>query len=134
MKKVILQLLLSSQFFIPINGASPDPVFGENGMVVSTSLQASEAGIAILKKGGNAIDAAVAVGFALAVTSSSNGNLGGGGFLVASFADGISISLDHREKAPSGSHRDMFLNDSGTVIPGMSLYSRARIIQEHVSV
>jgi len=125
MKKVILQLLLFSQFFIPINGASPDPVFGENGMVVSTSLQASEAGIAILKKGGNAIDAAVAVGFALAVTSSSNGNLGGGGFLVASFADGISISLDHREKAPSGSHRDMFLNDSGTVIPGMSLYSRA---------
>ena len=57
-------------------------------------------GIDILKKGGNAIDAAVAVGFALAVTSSSNGNLGGGGFLVASLIDGNSFTLDHREKAP----------------------------------
>ncbi len=125
MKKTTLQLLFYSQFISLISGASPDPVFGENGMVVSTSKQASEAGISILKKGGNAIDAAVAVGFALAVTSSSNGNLGGGGFLVAAFSNGESISLDHREKAPSGSNRDMFLNDSGTVVSGMSLYSRA---------
>ena len=108
-----------------ISAATSNPEYGRNGMVVSTSSQASEAGIEILKKGGNAIDAAVAVGFALAVTSSSNGNIGGGGFLVASFANGLSITLDHREKAPSNAHTNMFLNDSGSVIPGMSLYSRA---------
>ena len=108
-----------------ISAATSNPEYGQNGMVVSTSSQASEAGIEILKKGGNAIDAAVAVGFALAVTSSSNGNIGGGGFLVASFANGLSITLDHREKAPSNAHTNMFLNDSGSVIPGMSLYSRA---------
>ena len=125
MQKITLLALFFIQFFIPLKGASPDPIFGENGMVVSTSKQASKAGVEILKKGGNAIDAAVAVGFALAVTSSSNGNLGGGGFLVASFSDGRSISLDHREKAPSGAHRDMFLNDSDAVVTGMSLYSRA---------
>ena len=125
MKKITLLVLFFIQFFFPLKGASPNPVCGENGMVVSTSKQASEAGVDILKKGGNAIDAAVAVGFALAVTSSSNGNLGGGGFLVASFSDGRSISLDHREKAPLSAHRDMFLNDSGTVVTGMSLYSRA---------
>ena len=82
-----------------ITAATSNPEYGRNGKVVSTSSQASEAGIEILKKGGNAIDAAVAVGFALAVTSSSNGNIGGGGFLVASFANGLSITLDHREKA-----------------------------------
>ena len=108
-----------------ISAATSNPEYGQNGMVVSTSDQASEAGIEILKKGGNAIDAAVAVGFALAVTSSSNGNIGGGGFLVASFANGLSITLDHREKAPLNAHSNMFLNDSGSVIPGMSLYSRA---------
>ena len=105
--------------------AYPDPGFGKNGMIVSTSKQASEAGIKILKKGGNAIDAAVAVGFALAVTSSSNGNIGGGGFLVASLANGQSFTIDHREKAPLSAHKNMFLNDSGNVISGMSLYSRA---------
>ncbi len=125
MKKIILQLLLLSFYMRPLLGASSNPIYGENGMVVSTSQQASQAGIDILKKGGNAIDAAVAVGFALAVTSPSNGNLGGGGFLVASFSNGKAFTLDHREKAPSNSYRDMFLDDSGTVIPGMSLYSRA---------
>ena len=108
-----------------IIGAASNPEYGQNGMVVSTSYQASQAGIEILKKGGNAIDAAVAVGFALAVTSSGNGNIGGGGFLVAAFSDGTSISLDHREKAPLNAHPKMFLNDSGSVIPGMSLFSRA---------
>ena len=94
-------------------------------MVVSTSKQASEAGIEILKKGGNAVDAAVTVGFALAVTSSSNGNIGGGGFMVAAMADSENFTLDHREKAPATAHRDLFLNDSGNVVPGMSLFSRA---------
>jgi gamma-glutamyltranspeptidase/glutathione hydrolase len=94
-------------------------------MVVSTSKQASEAGIEILKNGGNAVDAAVAVGFALAVTSSSNGNIGGGGFMVSAMTDGQTFTLDYREKAPAAAHRDLFLNDSGNVVPGMSLSSRA---------
>ena len=105
--------------------ASEDPIYGKNGMVVSTSNEASLVGVNILKKGGNAIDAAVAVGFALAVTSSGNGNIGGGGFLVAKMANGASFTLDHREAAPKKSKRDMFLNSDGDVIPGMSLGTRA---------
>ena len=85
--------------------AQPNPIYGKNGMVVSTSQDASLVGINILKKGGNAIDAAVAVGFALAVTSSGNGNIGGGGFLVATMANGESFTIDHREVAPSQSSR-----------------------------
>ena len=108
-----------------IFSATSNPEYGRNGMVVSTSIQASQAGIQILKKGGNAIDAAVAVGFALAVTSSGNGNIGGGGFLIARLSNGTSIALDHREKAPLKAHSNMFLNDSGSVIRGMSLFSRA---------
>lgn len=120
--RICCLIIILQNFII---GAASNPEYGQNGMVVSTSYQASQAGIEILKKGGNAIDAAVAVGFALAVTSSGNGNIGGGGFLVAAFSDGTSISLDHREKAPLNAHSKMFLNDSGSVIPGMSLFSRA---------
>ena len=104
---------------------SQDPIFAENGMVVSTSKQASEIGIRILKQGGNAIDAACAVGFALAVTSSSNGNIGGGGFMVTYLADGTIFTLDYREKAPAAAYRDMFLDDNGNVIKDMSLKTRA---------
>ena len=120
--RIVILFIFFQKFIL---AATTNPEYGQNGMIVSTSRKASEAGIEILKKGGNAIDAAVAVGFALAVTSPSNGNIGGGGFLVASFANGLSITLDHREKAPQNAHRNMFLNDSGNVIPGMSLYSRA---------
>ena len=104
---------------------SQDPIFAENGMVVSTSKQASEIGIRILKEGGNAIDAACAVGFALAVTSSSNGNIGGGGFMVTYLADGTVFTLDYREKAPAAAYRDMFLDDNRDVIKDMSLKTRA---------
>ena len=100
---ILTILVFSFQILI---AASSDPVFGENGMIVSTSKQASETGIEILKKGGNAVDAAVAVGFALAVTSSSNGNIGGGGFMVAAMTDGQIFTLDYREKAPADAHRD----------------------------
>ena len=75
-----------------ISAATSNPEYGQNGMVVSTSSQASEAGIEILKKGGNAIDAAVAVGFALAVTSSSNGNIGGVDFSLLHL---LMVSLLH---------------------------------------
>ena len=105
--------------------ASPNPIFGENGMVVSNNKHASETGISILKKGGNAIDAAVAVGFTLAVTCPENGNLGGGGFIIGATADGKIFSQDHREKAPTESKKNMFLDKKGSVIPNMSLSSRA---------
>ena len=106
---------------ILISGCDFKPVHGNNGMVVSTSHQASQIGIDILKQGGNAIDAASAVGFALAVTSSSNGNIGGGGFMVGRFADGKTFSLDYREMAPSKAHRDIYLDDNNNVIEGKSL-------------
>ena len=125
--KTIMKNLLITCFFVINHSifASPSPVFGENGMVVSTSRQASLVGIEILKKGGNAVDAACAIGFALAVTSSSNGNIGGGGFMVARMADGTTFTLDYREKAPLASHRDMFLDSKGQVIDDMSLRTRA---------
>ena len=110
---------------LEVDGASPDPIFSENGMVVSLNQNASAAGIKILQKGGNAIDAAVAVGFALAVTSPENGNLGGGGFIIGATSNGEIFSQDHREKAPLKSTKDMFLDKDGLVIPGMSLTSRA---------
>ena len=112
-------------FFTALNGASPQPVFSQNGMVVSTSSHASEAGIQIMKKGGNAVDAAVVTGFALAVTSSSNGNIGGGGFMVARLANGTTFTLDYREIAPAAAHRDMYLDANGDVIENMSLRTRA---------
>ena len=96
------------------------PVFGENGMVVSTSRHASQVGIDILKEGGNAVDAAVAVGFALAVTSSSNGNIGGGGFMVSKLSNGKSFTLDYREMAPSNAKRDMYLDANKDIIKGKS--------------
>ena len=117
--------LLTLFALLKVDGASPDPEFSENGMVVSLNKNASAAGIKILQKGGNAIDAAVAVGFALAVTSPENGNLGGGGFMIGATSNGEIFSQDHREKAPLKSTKDMFLDKDGLVIPGMSLTSRA---------
>ena len=122
MKKSIPFLIILINYLFP---ASPDPIFADNGMVVSNNIHASEAGINILKKGGNAVDAAVAVGFTLAVTCPENGNLGGGGFIIGATANGKIFTQDHREKAPSKSNHDMFLDKNGSVIPYMSLASRA---------
>jgi len=96
-------------------------------MVVSASHFASEIGVEILKKGGNAFDAAVATGFALAVTLPEAGNIGGGGFLVAFTSEGEPISLDFREKAPARANRNMFLDASGNVIENKSLYSHLAV-------
>src|SRR5690606_4024307 len=104
--------LLVAVFALAANGASaasPTPAYGENGMAVSASHWASDAAIDILRSGGNAIDAAVAMGFVLAVTYPQAGNLGGGGFMVAHLADGETFTLDYRESAPAGAHRDMYL-------------------------
>ena len=93
----------------PALGASP--TFGEHGMAVSAEPLATEVGLAILKAGGNAFDAAAAMGFALAVTYPQAGNLGGGGFCVALTSDGKTLALDFREVAPGAATRDMFLDD-----------------------
>ena len=117
-------ILTTIIFSILSNGCSDQtPPYGKNGMVVSTSRHASQVGIDILQKNGNAVDAAVAVGFALAVTSSSNGNIGGGGFMVARFAEGKTFTLDYREMAPEAAHGDMYLDENGDVIEGKSLYT-----------
>ena len=95
----------------------------KNGAVSSTSNLASEAGIDIMKKGGNAFDAIVATGFTLAVTSPANGNIGGGGFMVARTADGEIVSLDFREKAPTLSYETMFLDQDGKYSRNLALLS-----------
>ncbi|MYD43583.1 MAG: gamma-glutamyltransferase [Gammaproteobacteria bacterium] len=88
-----------------------------NAAVSSRSMLASEAGVAAMRAGGNAIDAAVATAFTLAVTYPSAGNLGGGGFAVIRFATGEVFTNDHRERAPSNATRDMFLDDNGQYVP-----------------
>ena len=125
MNKITFIALLFLQFFSPLSSASSSYIIGKKGMVVSTSRQASQAGIEILKKGGNAIDAAVAVGFTLAVTSPANGNLGGGGFLVAHLVNGSEITLDFREKAPLLAFKELFQDKNGNVVPNMSLGTHA---------
>ncbi|MCH7783709.1 gamma-glutamyltransferase [candidate division KSB1 bacterium] len=97
----------------------PDGAF-QGGVVVSTQKIASEVGTAILKKGGNAVDAAVAVSFALAVVHPSAGNIGGGGFMVIRMPDGTSTTIDYREKAPAKAHRDMYLDENGDIVRGLS--------------
>ncbi len=92
-----------------------------NGMVVCATPDAAKVGLDILKKGGNAVDAAVAVQFALEVTHPQAGNIGGGGFMVYRSASGKTAALDFREKAPAAASVNMFLDSTGKVIPGMSL-------------
>ncbi|PIU45411.1 MAG: gamma-glutamyltransferase, partial [Ignavibacteriales bacterium CG07_land_8_20_14_0_80_59_12] len=79
-----------------------------HGMVVSANVLASQVGVDMLKKGGNAVDAAAATGFALAVTYPGAGNIGGGGFFIIRLADGTAAALDFREKAPQRASRDMY--------------------------
>jgi gamma-glutamyltranspeptidase/glutathione hydrolase len=123
MRKIFILLLATSLLFLQFAcSKNPQPVSSENGMVVSTSSYASRVGVEILKKGGNAIDAAVAVGFTLAVTYPSAGNLGGGGFMLIHLADGKNITIDYREKAPLSAYRDMYLNDAGEFVPELSIY------------
>ncbi|MFZ5946930.1 MAG: gamma-glutamyltransferase [Stygiobacter sp.] len=121
MKKYFIIVLI----FISINNVVllaqyPLTARAKNGMVVSANQLASEAGIQILKKGGNAIDAAVATGFALAVTYPFAGNIGGGGFMVIQFENGKNTAIDFREKAPLTAHRDMYLDEKGNYIPLLS--------------
>ena len=116
MKKILLVIFIIPSLCI---GSFPDAI-GKNGVVVSSNKYASEIGIQILQDGGNAIDAAIAVGFALGVTFPNAGNIGGGGFMVIRFSNGQVSTIDFREVAPLLSDRDMFLDDSSRVIIGKS--------------
>jgi gamma-glutamyltranspeptidase / glutathione hydrolase len=104
----------------PGHAASVAPVAAENGMVVSAQHFATMVGVDVLKRGGNAVDAAVAVGYALAVVYPAAGNLGGGGFMTIQLADGRKTFLDFRETAPKAATADMYLDNDGNVIKGLS--------------
>ncbi|WP_413521146.1 gamma-glutamyltransferase [Psychrobacter glacincola] len=105
------------------NDAIEHPLWAKNGMVASQEAIASDVGLQILKQGGNAIDAAVAVGFALAVTLPRAGNIGGGGFMMIYDAkQGKTVALDYREKAPSNASRDMYLDKDGNAVSDLSRY------------
>ncbi len=100
--------------------ASPPPVSFKNGLVVTTQNLASEVGLQVLKNGGNAVDAAVAVGYALAVVEPCCGNVGGGGFMTIHLANGKNTFINFREKAPLAATQNMYLDARGNVIRGLS--------------
>jgi gamma-glutamyltranspeptidase/glutathione hydrolase len=102
--------------------ASPPPVHAQHAMVVSIHHSATDAGLAMLKQGGNAVDAAVAVGFALAVVFPQAGNIGGSGFMLIRMHTGEAHFVDFREAAPAAATADMFLDADHNVIPGLSTY------------
>src|SRR6185437_13550456 len=122
-----LLILLAAASVRPAVGAPPAPTGGEfapvharHGMVASSNALASAAGVAVMKEGGNAIDAAVATGFALAVVHPQAGNLGGGGFMLIRLHDGATHFIDYREAAPAKATATMYQDASGKVIPGLS--------------
>jgi gamma-glutamyltranspeptidase/glutathione hydrolase len=131
-KHLFVRLLLVTAFllapFVPawrgareggvVRAASREPVRARHGMVTSTSKLASQAGVEILRRGGNAVDAAVAVAFALAVTYPAAGNLGGGGFMMIRLRDGRATAIDYREMAPAAAHRNVYLDERGEPIKG----------------
>lgn len=128
MKKIIITILsfvaaalvIVSRFTESNAGASKYPERAKRGMVVSSHYLASQAGVEILKKGGNAVDAAIATGFALAVTHPSAGNIGGGGFMVVHTNDGRVTAFDFREKAPAAAHERMYLDANGQYVEDLN--------------
>lgn len=115
-------LLAASLIFVftAASAGSTHPVHAQHAMVVSVHQIASKVGVEIMQAGGNAVDAAVATGFALAVVHSPAGNIGGGGFMLIRMADGTTHFLDYREKAPAAATRDMYLDAGGNVMEGAS--------------
>jgi gamma-glutamyltranspeptidase/glutathione hydrolase len=117
---ILIACALSFPAVPTADAASVRPVAAEKGMVVTAQHLATKVGVDILKRGGNAIDAAIAVGYALAVVYPSAGNLGGGGFMTIRFADGRKTFLDFREKAPRAATPAMFLDKDGNINKGLS--------------
>ena len=123
---LIILILLANQFFC--TAQENKGVVGKNGMVVSVDEYASQVGIDILKKGGNAVDAAVAVGFALAVTFPAAGNIGGGGFMIIRLPDTEeAIALDFREIAPGKATPDMYLDEKRNYVEERSLFGHLAV-------
>ena len=116
-KQTLFFILVLFSTIFSFNG---NPERAKHGMVVTASDLATDVGVAILKKGGNAVDASVAVGFALAVTFPSAGNIGGGGFMVIHLADGKNTTIDFRETAPLAAHEKMYLDSLGNFVPSES--------------
>src|SRR5437762_1319750 len=120
---VLLATVAASVLFQPPTSvtslaASREPVRARHGIVASTNEVASKVGVDIMKRGGNAVDAAIAVAFALAVTHPAAGNLGGGGFMMIRLKDGRTTAIDYREMAPAAAHRNVYLDKDSKVIPG----------------
>src|SRR5712692_1310704 len=109
---------IRGSIYVPVVAASREPVRARNGIVASTNEVASRVGVDILKRGGNAVDAAIAVAFALAVTHPAAGNLGGGGFMMIRLKDGRTTAIDYREMAPAAATRNVYLDQNGKVIEG----------------
>jgi len=128
MNKILTTIIIVSVFYgCSVNSSVKNLTISEgrniitdSGMVVSAHHESSRIGITVLRKGGNAIDAAVATEFALAVCYPEAGNIGGGGFMLIREADGITDLIDYREKAPLQATRDMYLDPSGSVVEGLS--------------
>src|SRR5712691_3238408 len=117
---IVLIFLFTISIAITPRAASREPARARHGMVASTSEIASRVGVEIMQRGGNAIDAAVGVGLALAVTWPPAGNIGGGGFMMIRRANGETEIIDYRERAPLAASRDMYLDKKGDVIKGAS--------------
>ncbi|HKU72471.1 MAG TPA: gamma-glutamyltransferase [Pyrinomonadaceae bacterium] len=113
----VIVLLLVVALNVPVVVAR-EPVRARHGMVASTNEVASRVGVDIMKRGGNAVDAAIAVAFALQVTHPAAGNLGGGGFMMIRLKDGRTTAIDYREMAPAAAHRDVYLDKNGNLIEG----------------
>ena len=113
----VIVLLLVVALNVPANIAR-EPVRARHGMVASTNEVASRVGVDIMKRGGNAVDAAIAVAFALQVTHPAAGNLAGGGFMMIRLKDGRTTAIDYREMAPAAAHRDVYLDKNGNLIEG----------------
>ncbi len=117
---VVYNLAGQAQNIDPYNYKAQKKITGSKGAVVSANALASNAGLSILKKGGNAIDAAIATQLALAVVYPGAGNIGGGGFMVAHLKNGKNITIDYRETAPAKANRDMYLDDKGNAQMNLS--------------
>ncbi len=124
MKSKLIILVKVVLVFLPTTTFSQSraswPVRSQHGMVSSSDAIASKVGVDILKKGGNAIDAAVAVALTLAVTWPAAGNIGGGGFMLIRKADGTTTVIDYRETAPANAHRNMYVDDKGNLVANAS--------------
>src|SRR6476469_1079067 len=118
LQAITTSILITALLLVTLNpstarAASREPVRARHGIVASINEVASNVGVEILKRGSNAVDAAIAVAFALAVTHPAAGNLGGGGFMMIRLKNGTTTTIDYREMAPAAAHRDVYLDKDG---------------------